>query len=92
MHAEGFPTPTVTTTPRSNGVDIAWTTDVPAATTLVDVTAGLVAHHCHVTAQAYSFNGEAPSAIRVQPFLSVETTPTPYGEVRVWRGNGKAAE
>ena len=92
LHATGLPTPTLTTTPRSNGVDIAWTTDVPAASTLVEVTAGLTVRHCQVTQPAYRFDGPTPSAIRVQPFLPVETTTTPYGDVRVWRGNGRAAD
>ena len=92
LHATGLPTPTLTTTPRSNGVDIAWTTDVQAASTLVEVTAGLTVRHCQVTQPAYRFDGPTPSAIRVQPFLPVETTTTPYGDVRVWRGNGRAAD
>ena len=92
LHATGLPTPTLTTTPRSNGIDIAWTTDVPATSTLVEVTAGLTVRHCQVTQPSYRFDGPTPSAIRVQPFLPVETVATPYGDVRVWRGNGRAAD
>ncbi len=91
LHASGLPTPTTTTTPTSTGVDLAWTTDVAAASTLVEVTAGLVVRHCHVAQQTYTFEGQPPTTIRVQPFLPPEVVLTPYGEIRVWRGNGKAA-
>jgi len=92
LHASGLPTPTITTTPTPTGVDIAWTTDTPMVTALVDVTRGLVVRHCHVTQPAYSFVDGQPSNIRVQPFLQVETHLTPYGEIRVWRGNGRATD
>jgi hypothetical protein len=91
LNATGLPTPTVTATELATGYDIAWTTDVPAASAVVDVTAGLIVKHCHVTMQSYGYAGD-PSAVigvRVQPFLSRETHSTPYGDIRVWRGNGR---
>ncbi|MBA3539255.1 MAG: hypothetical protein H0T79_06475 [Deltaproteobacteria bacterium] len=91
LHASGLPTPTITTTPTASGVDIAWTTDVPAASSLVEITSGLVVDHCQVAQQTYTVDGQ-PISIRVQPFLQVETHQTPYGQVRVWRGNGKATQ
>jgi len=91
LHASDLPTPTVTTTPTATGVDIAWTTDVPAASSLVEITSGLVVQHCQVAEQTHTVDGQ-PISIRVQPFLEVETHQTSYGDVRVWRGNGKATQ
>lgn len=91
LHASGLPTPTVTATEVATGYDIAWTTDLPPASSVIDLTVGLAVQHCHVTLQSYGYVGD-PSAVigvRVQPLLPVETHATDYGEFRVWRGNGR---
>ncbi|HLL25370.1 MAG TPA: hypothetical protein VK427_24710, partial [Kofleriaceae bacterium] len=90
LHATALPTPTITTMESATGYDIRWTTDFPATSALVDVTAGLGVKHCHVTSQSYEYV-DPPKVIgvRVQALRELETHATPYGELRIWRGNGK---
>lgn len=92
LHAIDLPTPTISTTPTANGVDIAWTTDTQMTSALVEVTTGLIVRRCHVPASPCRFDGQA-SNIRVQPFLPfLSNFSPPYVEIRVWRGNGRVAD
>jgi hypothetical protein len=86
-----LPVPTIEAQASADTIDIAWTSDPPAETTIVSVLDGLAAGACHDVGGSGQRSFPYPSqsatlGVTIQPLAQVRTHVTALGTIRVWRG------
>lgn len=91
-----LPTPTLTASydQPARRIDANWTTDNAAASSVVALNGGFGGPECQTLDNHYTFADLDIFRVDVyvQTFAPVEKFDSPFGEVRVWRGNMDSVE